>query len=296
MDLDLENLTSSETFLGPSPVQNTSFPSILQQSNLIKHFCILNDKKNFQKSRKKSEQDKIILGANFKYAEINSEDCIITTDMKGENELTRSKKLHELLTSQISALVGSAHQGADVNLKFVSPSIKNLMNACSNLGSAFTEHRSFGCLELGNAFTNTSSILNDINTELVSNPKNAFVELSDHLWVHREKLKSWPNLFNINELTLHKMKDADNLRNKAKKKPEELESLDKIIEVAKVRTNRVLTITQAEINHHTTEIVKDSRKVMMEFLKSKIEMHRKVMEQYQLCLDSFSNVPLPNED
>lgn len=218
---------------------------ILQQSTLIKHFCILNDSKNFKKSRKKAEQDKHILGATFKYANIaDNQDgnCVITTDAKGENELARSKKLHETFTSQLTGIVNSAHQIGEVHARSVSPCIKNLQAACLNLGDVLTEHRNFGTFELGNAFTSTSSILNDINNEVMIRPRAAHQDLMDKFWVHRKKLENWPNLFNINELTLHKMKDADNLRARAKKKPEELQALENVIELTKSRTNRVLTI------------------------------------------------------
>ena len=155
--------------------------------------------------------------------------------------------------------------------------------------------------ELGQAFQQASEVIKDINADITTKPKQAYIDFSDRLWVHRKKLEHWPNLFNINELTIDKFKDAAtwqakrhsggnaNANNGGNNDPSAYN--DKLVEIVKNRCDRVVTVTQAEINHHTLEMVKDSKQIMQQYLEKQIEMHKEMMEKYKKALDYFNNVP-----
>ena len=50
------------------------------------------------------------------------------------------------------------------------------------------------------------------------------------------------------------------------------------------------------MNHHTTEIVKDTKAIMREYLQRQIDFHREIMEKYQSCLQAFDVVPDPTAE
>ena len=122
--------------------------------------------------------------------------------------------------------------------------------------------------------------------------------------MHRKKLEGWPNLLNINELSIEKFKDAATWQ--AKRHGSTVNNTttapgtsgndpaaynDKLVEIVKNRCDRVVTVTQAEINHHTLEMVKDSKQIMQQYLEKQIEMHKEMMEKYKKALDYFNNIP-----
>ena len=136
---------------------------------------------------------------------------------------------------------------------------------------------------------------------MTTKPKQAYIDFSDRLWVHRKKLESWPNLLNINELTIDKFKDAATYQAKKNNNagghngPNPGNDLsatnDKLLEIVKNRCDRVVTVTQAELNHHTLEMVKDTKHIMQQYLEKQIEMHQAMMEKYKKALNYFDNVP-----
>lgn len=270
---------------------------MLQQSKLIEHFVTVEDKKLFTKARKQSDGDKVVLGANFKVADIHGS-AVVSVSSRGEGELKRSIKLHEAFTSQYSGLCRSTGQYQEHCVRYISPPITLLSESCKKLGDSLVEHRSFGTYELGQAFQQSADVIKDINADLTTKPKQSYIDLTDRLWVHRNKLESWPNLFNINELTIEKFKDAATWQAKRSNQQaatsngqDEPAYNDKLVEIVKNRCDRVVSITQAEINHHTLEMVKDSKHIMQQYLEKQIEMHQELMNKYKKALNYFNDVP-----
>jgi len=278
---------------------------MLQQSKLIEHFMTIEDKKLFTKARKQSDGDKVILGANYKVCEIESS-AVISVSSRGDGELKRSVRLHEALGTGFAELCRATGLYQDHCIKYVSPPVTLFEQSCKKLGDSLVEHRTFGTYELGQAFQQASEVVKDINADITTKPKQAYIDFSDRLWVHRKKLEGWPNLLNINELSIEKFKDAATWQ--AKRHGSTANKLDtttapgtsgndpaayndKLVEIVKNRCDRVVTVTQAEINHHTLEMVKDSKQIMQQYLEKQIEMHKEMMEKYKKALDYFSNIP-----
>jgi hypothetical protein len=278
---------------------------MLQQSKLIEHFMTIEDKKLFTKARKQSDGDKVILGANYKVCEIESS-AVISVSSRGDGELKRSVRLHEAFGTGFAELCRATGQHQDHCIKYGSPPITSFEQSCKKLGDSLVEHRTFGTYELGQAFQQASQVVKDINADITTKPKPAYIDFSDRLWVHRKKLEGWPNLLNINELSIEKFKDAATWQ--AKRHGSTANKLDtttapgtsgndpaayndKLVEIVKNRCDRVVTVTQAEINHHTLEMVKDSKQIMQQYLEKQIEMHKEMMEKYKKALDYFSNIP-----
>jgi len=276
---------------------------MLQQSKLIEHFMTIEDKKLFTKARKQSDGDKVILGANFKVCEIESA-AVISVSSRGDGELKRSVRLHEALGTGFGELCRATGLYQDQCIKYVSPPVTLFEQSCKKLGDSLVEHRTFGTYELGQAFQQASEVVKDINADITTKPKQAYIDFSDRLWVHRKKLEGWPNLLNINELSIEKFKDAATWQAKRHGSTANNTTItpgtsgndpaaynDKLVEIVKNRCDRVVTVTQAEINHHTLEMVKDSKQIMQQYLEKQIEMHKEMMEKYKKALDYFNNIP-----
>jgi len=265
---------------------------VIQQSQVLTHFLEIEDSKNFKKSRAQADKDKLTNGCLFKLVSIEPSSHI-SVNMRAPSELQKAKRLHDCLTKTFDGLTNSTAMLTDAYNKSVSPGVQLMESSLKKMGEIMEEHKTIGTGQLGNALSIVSGIIGEINADISTKPRIAQMDVTDCLWVHKEKLRSWPTIFQVNELTIEKYKDADRIKKEQAKKSEtNLQANEHNVEIIKYRCDRVVTTSQAELNHHIGQVTKDTKDIMLTYLQRQMEYHEELAAKYKRALQVMDQVRL----